>query len=160
MEGAEIIGIGLVESALGMARVLAQKPAAVLLVGSCGAYPGTGLAIGDVVLGTRFLLAAASGELGPIAKEARPPRLSREGRAVTVASTLSITTDDDAARSLVRQTNAHVENLEAFAAARACEREGIAFAALLGVTNVVGRSGRSEWRANAADVAARVIAAI
>lgn len=157
---AEIVGVGLVESALHIGAVLSKRPPAVLLIGSCGAYPSAGLAIGDVVLGRAFVLASSSGELGPVPNAARPPPLSWPPleREVIVASTLSITTDDDAARALQASSGAHVENLEAFAVARACELARVPFAALLGVTNLVGGRGRAEWRANAARVAASVIA--
>jgi len=154
---AEIIGVGLVESSIGIARVLMGKPPGVLLIGSCGAYAGCGLSIGDIVLGTRFLLAASRGELGPIPNEARPKSLPRRGRSAVVCSTLSITTDDEEAARLEKQSGAHVENLEAFAVARACELAGVPFTAVLGVTNTVGKNGRAEWRANAERVAELVI---
>lgn len=154
-----MIGIGLIEAALGIARVLREtSPKAVLLVGSCGAYSKH--AIGDVVCAHEAVLGASQGALGPIPQRARPPKLARKETIALACSTLSITTDDEAARALAATTRAEIENLEVFAVARACEIANVPFAALLGVTNAVGASGRTQWRENAERVAKRVIAAI
>ncbi len=60
----ETVGVGLVEAALGAARVIAEKkPSRVVLLGTVGAYPGSGLSIGDVVIAERVVLAAPSGAL-------------------------------------------------------------------------------------------------
>jgi len=39
-----------------------------------------------------------------------------------------------------------VENLEAFAVARACARRGVPFAALVGISNVVGADAHATWK--------------
>jgi len=149
-----------VEAALGIARVLEKKPPAIVLVGGCGAYPGSTLQIGEIVLGEEMVL-APEGELPEIvATRSRPELFEVSARRVIVASTLGITTDDGRASILRRETNADVENLEAFAVARACELARIPVAILLGVTNGVGKNGRAEWRANAKRVAALVNAAL
>ena len=60
----ELVGIGLVEAALGAARAIdVHRPSEVVLLGTAGAYPGSGLEIGDVVVGGEILLGAASGDL-------------------------------------------------------------------------------------------------
>ena len=151
------IGIGLIEAALGISAVLERKPSAIVLVGSCGAYPGSGIEIGTIVVAREVVL-AHEGELPKVVPtRSRPPAHAMEGRRVVAASTMGITTDDARAKAIADDTGAHVENLEAFAVARACERANVPVAIVLGVTNVVGSSGRAEWRANAQAIAKRVI---
>ena len=156
LEG-EVVGVGLVESAIGTTRVLSSRRAGdvahVVLVGTVGAYPNSGLSIGDVVACESIALAAASGAL----VEGAMPTSIETDRALTecfaakrarVATTLTITTDDDVACELERTTRAHVEHLEAFAVARACAVANVPFTAIFGVANIVGSRGREAWRAN------------
>jgi nucleoside phosphorylase len=74
-------------------------------------------------------------------------------RAVTIATTLSITTDDVLAAHLA--TRGEVEHLEAFGVARACHAGGIPCAIVLGIANIVGARGREEWQANHVEASAR-----
>jgi futalosine hydrolase len=165
----EIVGVGLVEAALGAAHVLGTLcrpscPPCVLLLGSCGAYPGSGLAIGDIVSARACVLACAATAEGRAGlPEPIPRRVEVLGlpdhRTAVVATTVGITTDDALAAALAREAGADVENLEAFSVARACARASVPFAALLGVTNLVGAGGREQWRANRTEVAERVCGA-
>lgn len=165
----EIVGIGLVEAALGAARAINAHrtvwgPTEVVLLGTAGAYPGSGLEIGDVVVGREVVLAAASGAL----VEAMPRKIATDAslsacfaaRRVVVATTLAITIDDAAARLLAESTGAEVEHLEAFAVARACAAAGVAFTTVLGIANAVGATGRAQWRENHERAAAAACAAI
>ena len=147
----EITGVGLVEAALGMAAAIeAHRPTEVVLLGTAGAYHGSGLGIGDVVVATEVILASVFGAL----VDAMPCQLATDAaltaryraRHVKVATTLGITTQDEHARALVIATGAQVEHLEAFAVARACARGAIAFTAVLGIANMVGSQGRAQWR--------------
>ena len=160
------VGVGLVEAALGAARVLRErKPDRVVLVGTVGAYPGSGLAIGEVVRAETVLLAAPSGAL----IEAIPQRIDVDrsdpndlasGTGVVVATTLVVTTDDAVAVALAAATGVQVEHLEAFVVARACAEAGVRFAALFGVANTVGARGRDEWRENHERAAAAACGAL
>jgi futalosine hydrolase len=158
----EIIGVGLVESALGAARVVAErKPIHVVLIGTVGAYPSSGLSIGDVVVAKRVVLAAPSGEMVgamPASVDADPSIFPM--KRVVVATTLAITTDDAVAAAIEGTTAAHVEHLEAFAVARACAHAGVRFSAVFGVANVVGSKGREQWRENHERAAAAACAAL
>jgi futalosine hydrolase len=171
------VGIGLVGAACGATRALeAERPRAVVMTGTCGAYAGSGLSIGDVVVGRCVWLVEPAVVLGqaafpdpvPVRVEAHAPMAAAfaaaGARAVEVATTLAVTTDDGLAARLA--TCGAVEHLEAFAVASACEAAGVPFAAVLGVANSVGSSGRAEWRAHhavagraACDVVARWILA-
>ncbi len=143
------VGVGLVEASLGAAAIIAERaPRHVVLIGTVGAYPSAGLEIGDVVTAERVLVASSSGAIVdamPASVIAAPIATARR---VVVATTLSITTDDDVAILLEKSTGAHVEHLEAFAVARACEHAGVKFSAVFGVANVVGSHGRDQWREN------------
>jgi len=153
------VGIGMVGAARGAAATLeAGRPRAVVLVGTCGAYPASGLSIGDIVVARCTLLAEPAVFEGLAAfPSAMPARLETDAvmtaalaatgaRPVEVGTTLAVTTDDDLAARLAR--HAGVEHLEAFAVATACAAKGVPFSAVLGVSNSVGSRGRAEWRAH------------
>ncbi len=158
---ARVAGIGLVAAAVGAtAHLDALKPRAVVLVGTCGAYRGAGLAIGDVVVARKLLLvdpAAMAGtaqfpEPMTIAAQADGPLgeafAALGARACAVATTLAITVDDEAATRIAEGSGAEVEHLETHGVAMACAAGGIPFAAVLAVANFVGSRGRVEWREN------------
>jgi nucleoside phosphorylase len=169
------VGIGLPAASAGTARAIAElHPRAVVIIGTCGAYKGEPLTIGDVVVSRRVCLAdglALRGEAEfpvPLATSAAADlalvdAATRAGaRPVDVATTLGITVDDEAAARIARGTRCAVEHLEAFGAATACAAEGVPFAALLGIANFVGAGARAEWRANhlrASEAAAAVLEA-
>jgi nucleoside phosphorylase len=172
------VGIGAVEAAAGAARVLATiRPARLLLVGTAGLYPGArsgaDWAIGKAVVVRRMALAS----LGVARDSAYLPRLMparaqsdpRLRREITVAAALSsadvacplgISSTLAAARLLGEATGAQLENLEAFAVARAAAAAGIPFAAVLGIANQVGPRAHLEWRAHGAAAAAAACAAV
>ncbi|MBX3206129.1 MAG: hypothetical protein KF764_13750 [Labilithrix sp.] len=169
------IGIGLVDAASGLTRrIVARAPSLVVFVGTCGASPSSGLAIGDVVAGARVSLiepAVVEGRAAmPFASEAVEldeamveALVAAGARVATIASTLAVTTDDALAAALA--PHGQVEHLEAYGVARACQlergRDGAAdearvrAAIVLGVANVVGARGREEWRANHVAASAR-----
>jgi futalosine hydrolase len=151
------VGVGLVEAAFGTAsRLGVCRAGAVILVGTCGAYPESGLSIGDVVVARSTLLVAPAVVEGRAAlPDVMPSRVNASeaitadlaslgAQIVDVATTLAVTTDDILAAELAKC--GAVEHLEAFAVASACMKENVPFAAVLGVANRVGSRGRSEWR--------------
>lgn len=154
------VGIGLVSAATGTAaRLERARPRGVVLVGTCGAYPESGLGLGDVVIARSILLL----EPAVIDEEAGfPDPMSTKveahlamsaaiaasgGKVVDVGTTLAITTSDALATRLGQMSEVAVEHLEAFAVATACAMHGVPFAAVLGVANAVGSMGREQWRA-------------
>ena len=153
------VGVGLVASATGTASVLARmQPRAVILVGTCGAYPGAGLVIGDLVLARSVQLVepavideeAAFPEPMCTALDSHAPLTAaigaQGGRLVDVATTLAVTTSDALAPRLGQLAGGAVEHLEAFAVASACAVHRAPFAAVLAVANAVGSAGREQWR--------------
>jgi len=148
------VGIGPVAAAAATAALLAEhRPSAVVLVGTCGAYPG-GPAIGTVIAAARVGLAFGVAAMGlgyvprppaPIACD--PQLLTRIGIPhVPVLTCGAVTTDPVLASRLA--DGWACEHLEAFGVATACLNAGVPFVAVLGVANDVGPSAHAEWLAN------------
>lgn len=172
---ARAVGIGLPSASAGTALSIEElAPRAVVLVGTCGVYPGADLAIGDVVAARRVMLiepAVLTGEaqypepmsvLQESDTQLRVHLVARGAREADVATTLAITVSDAAAERIASSTSMHVEHLEAHGVATACAARGVRFAAALGVANFVGKTARAEWlahhRAAAAAAANTVLA--
>ncbi len=159
------VGVGLVEAAIGMTRLLAARPArpeAVLFVGTCGAFASSGLEVGDVVAVARStVLDVALARGGSALPAPMPARVDMDAslvaraglRAVHALTTLGVTIDDALATELGAQ--GEVEHLEVFAVARACAAFDVPFVAILGVANPVGSAGRAAWLARHVDASAR-----
>lgn len=162
------VGVGAVDAALGAAAAIAAaRPSRVIFVGTAGAFPRgrATTAIGTVAIAGELWLASTAALRGdgylpdPVVKrvptsaalaaalaEAAPPKkpVPRLGVACPIAITRSATLG----RQLAHATGAALENLEAFAVARAAAAAGIEAAAVLGIANRVGPRGHQEWRAH------------
>lgn len=139
------LGVGLVDSALGAASCLgAGQP--LVLVGTVGAYPQSGLAIGTLVTAGSLALAADPAELPDMLTEPLPAIPLDGFPSVRVATTLGVTARSDLAEQLGRRHD--VEHMEGYAVARAAARIDAPFRAVFAVANEVGPSGRAEWLAN------------
>jgi futalosine hydrolase len=155
------VGVGIPNAAAGTtARLLQLRPRAAILVGTCGAYPSAGLSIGDAFVVRRAHLVDGSEVEGrgampdPMARSVECNAMISLGLGagktpnVDAANTLVVTTDDVLAAQIGPATGCALENLEVFAFANACALQSIPFAAVLGVSNRVGSTGREEWRAH------------
>jgi nucleoside phosphorylase len=168
------VGVGLVEAGIATARLLGQHhPSAVLLVGTAGVYPGQptalGLRVAAIAQRMRLLpqiLPAKQAYLPAIVPtEAKStPALVRVLRKTArlpiadVACPLGITATAAAASSAADLSGCALENLEAFAVARAAAVAKVPFAAILGIANHVGPRGHREWAQHAkaaAEIACR-----
>jgi purine-nucleoside phosphorylase len=162
----EAIGVGTVDAAVGAAHALARtRPRRVIFVGTAGVYPGAtarALPIGAAAVAGELRLVSTATLRGdayhpaPLvaAAETTPALRARLAAAavdavasVTVACPLAITHTAALARRIAA-TGAALENLEAFAVARAAAAAHRPFASVLGVSNVVGPRAHAEWRAN------------
>jgi nucleoside phosphorylase len=173
------VGVGLTAAGAGTARALIEHaPRAVVLIGSFGRYPHSSLSsspehayavervrVADaaVALGKAAIPAPMPGEL--MLDRALSATLERHGalRLNALATTLSITTDDDLARTLGERSGCDGENLEALAVVHACAIARVPCAVLVACTNDVGSGGRAAWLANHAEAArstARVLEAL
>ena len=159
------VGIGAVDAAAGTARaILEHRPRRVVFVGTAGVYPsGPGrdaLPIGGAAVAGEIVCVSTAALRGDgylpepqIVRVASTPRLSAllsssAGPWPTVACPLAITRSAGLARRIATATGASLENLEAFAVARAAATAGVAFTAVLGVANRVGPVAHDEWRAH------------
>jgi purine-nucleoside phosphorylase len=159
------IGVGTVDAAVGAANAIARaRPRRVIFVGTAGVYPGAAaraIAIGAAAIADELRLVSTATLRGEayhpaplVAAATSTPALRRalaataDGpAAVNVACPLAITETAALARRIAA-TGAALENLEAFAVARASAAARLPFAAVLGVSNVVGPRAHAEWRAN------------
>jgi futalosine hydrolase len=179
----QALGLGKANTAAGLALALTERaPRAVLQVGVGGAYLGSFLSVGMAVvaseelhldLGVRtaqgwqdlsamgFTLTPASGDR-PARANAVPthPGLTRAvGRvasvsAVRFATLETVTGDVDVGAAMQREHDVSIESMEGAAAAQVCDRLGVPFAEVRGVSNLVGERDRSRWNLRAAAVAA------
>ena len=167
----------MVDAAVGTSRALAQVgPAEVLFVGTAGSYAGEP-AVGRVVVARRLNLVSAAEARGqgylppPLVRRAATDAGMRRALlravaaqtgtragAVDVATPVAITTSAALARTQARSSGAAVENLEAFAVARAAAAAEIPFGAVLGISNRVGPQAHAQWRRHQ-DAAMRAVAA-
>jgi purine-nucleoside phosphorylase len=168
--------VGVVETAIGATHLLAAlRPRAVILVGTAGLYPGAAarLAIGDAAVAQEIVLLA---ETLPGRHAYLPeivPRQERAARSLTsairkaaglpaanVASPLAITCSPEATTFAAQYSGCALENLEAFALARAAASLKIPLAVVLGIANHVGPAAHREWKKNAGSAAAAACRAV
>jgi futalosine hydrolase len=175
------VGVGAVDAAVGAAAAIAGARAGrVIFLGTAGAYPRgrATAAIGTVAIAGELCLASTAALRGdgylpePLATRAPTSaalgqQLAACGRSrrplaiLGVACPIAVTRSATLGRHLAHATGAALENLEAFAVARAAAAGGIeAVAAVLGIANRVGPRGHQEWRAHhvaASRAACRVV---
>ena len=163
------VGVGAVDAALGAAAAIAAaRPARVIFVGTAGAFPRgrATTAIGTVAIARELSLASTAALRGdgylpePIATRAPTSATLSAALAACapakspvpllgVACPIAVTRSATLGRHLAHATGAALENLEAFAVARAAAAAGIdAMTAVLGIANRVGPRGHQEWRAH------------
>lgn len=164
------VGVGLVETAVGTTRALLETGArTVFFIGTAGRYPGTSplLRVGEAVIARRIKLLSTAAARGEGYLPRPLPRFGDTDRAVRhalaratslpvadVACPMAVTTAPATARRAAKATGCALENLEAFAAARAAFAQGAKFACVLGVSNAVGPKAHAEWRAHGSRAAA------
>jgi nucleoside phosphorylase len=156
------VGIGMGVAGPSTARgIVAVRPRAVLLVGSCGVYPGLPqYRPHDVLVSSRVQLVSHAVNAGrsefpaPMQTSVDCNSLLAAGLAASggrvfvapIANTLARTIDDVVAASVHAATGCDSENLEAFGAAMACKAAEVPFVAVLGVSNIVGSTGAHDWK--------------
>lgn len=172
---AKSVGLGLPGVAGGTTQRLEKfRPRALVLLGTCAAYPGRGLAPGQVVVVERTVLADAAVLKGwstfpdPMTGQVHTHPgmlggLTTTGvRRVSVASPCAVTNDVGLAAEFASRLQCDVEYSEAFGVALACAPYQVPFAAVLGVSYEVGPNARETWRVThraAAHAAASLIGA-
>ena len=159
------VGVGLVEAGIATARLLdAHQPSTVVLVGTAGVYPGqaANLVLASAAIAGRirllpqilpgkhaFLPAIVPTEAKASPALVRTLRKNTGLPSADVACPLGITATTKAATTAAELSGCALENLEAFAVARAAAVAKVPFAAILGIANHVGPKGHGEWKNHA-----------
>ncbi len=158
------VGVGSVEAGIGTTRAIADtRPAAVVLVGTAGAYSGMKpiLRVGSVALVDVVRLASSA-----VCRDQAyyPPPLRDR---VDLGGALSMAIGDASGESIISQAVCplgitkgpevaqlfsqdlgRIENLEAFGVVRAAELHGLPSAVVVGISNRVGPRAHREWLAH------------
>jgi futalosine hydrolase len=167
------MGVGPVNAAHAVTLALTRsRPPAIVVCGIGGAYPGSGLSIGDVVCAE----SECYGDLGASSPGgfldmqaigfpliAGPPPIynllpmqlwpaSRRVRFVTMSTCTGI---KDAAESIAARTGGAVENMEGAAVAHVAAMYGVPVGELRGISNLVTDRDTKAWRIKDAVIAAQ-----
>lgn len=166
-------GVGPVNAAHAVTLFLARTGArSIVVCGVGGAYPSSGLGIGDVVCASSECygdLGAASPSgfldmkaLGfpvvegptPLFNEL-PMQVFPTERRVPFVTVTTCTGTDNAAREIERRTAGAVESMEGAAIAHVAHLHGVPVGEVRGISNVVTNRDTSTWRLKEAAVAAQ-----
>jgi futalosine hydrolase len=166
-------GVGPVNAAHGVTLAITrQRPDAILVCGVGGAYPGSGLTVGDVVcaelecygdLGAQspsgFLDMRALGFpviAGPPAiYNDLPMQIFPTGRRVKFITVSTCTGTEADASAIEARTGGAVENMEGAAVAHVASLHGIPVGEVRGISNLVTNRDTSAWRLKDAALAAQ-----
>lgn len=160
-----VLGVGKTAAAMRTTRLLlAGRPAWLLLIGVCGAYEGSGLAVGslcvvgeDVLADEGVALAGGAflglgelglGAVGPFVADAARTRAIAAALAAPVvrgATVSSCSGEDGLARALARRSGAQVETMEGAAVLQVCQELGVPAVQLRCVSNRTGERARAGW---------------
>ena len=169
-EGIPVVigGVGMAATAAAVTRILAGgRPRRLILAGIAGAYPSSGLEVGDCVLvGTervadqgafrdgRFKPLYAEGYSCPYAEEAARKFAAAENGAAGALPVVQGCTVNAAANGFADFADGAVESMEGAVFFAVCAAAGIPFLEVRAVSNLTTAS-RGEWRM---DLAARALA--
>jgi futalosine hydrolase len=166
-------GVGSVNAAHSVTLAIArQRPDAIVVCGVGGAYPDSGLDVGDVVCAEVECygdLGAASPSgfidmktLGFPVIAASPPlyndlplQLFPTDRRAKFVTVNTCTGTDAAARALAARTAGAVENMEGAAVAHVAHLHGVPVGEVRGISNLVTNRDTSAWRLKDAALAAQ-----
>jgi futalosine hydrolase len=168
-----VTGVGPVNAAFGLTRFLSENVVrGVVVCGVGGAYPGSGVAIGEVVCAE----SETYGDLGadspdgfldmqalhfPVISGERPlfNRLPLDlfpaVRRVPFVTCTTCTGTAAQAETLVRRTGGAVESMEGAAIVHVARLMGVPVGEVRGISNTVGNRDRGAWRLQDAAAAAR-----
>jgi futalosine hydrolase len=172
---AEVVatGVGPVNAAHAVTlAILRQRPQAIIVCGVGGAYPGSGLAVGEVACAD----VECYGDLGadgpsgfidmralgfplipgdpPLYNELPLQVFPHEHR-VKFVTVSTCTGTDAAARALAARTGGAVENMEGAAVAHVAHLHGIPVGEVRGISNLVTTRDPGAWRLKEAALAAQ-----
>ena len=166
-------GVGPVNAAHGATLAIArQRPDAIIVCGVGGAYPASGLAVGDVVCAD----VECYGDLGASSPSgfldmkalgfpliAGPPSVYNDlamqvfpaPHRVKFVTVSTCTGTDEGAHAIAARTGGAVENMEGAAIAHVAALHGIPVGEVRGISNIVTNRDTSAWRLKDAAIAAQ-----
>jgi futalosine hydrolase len=166
-------GVGLVNAAHGVTLAITrQRPDAIVVCGVGGAYPGSGLIVGDVAcadlecygdlgaqspagfLDMRALGFPVIGGPPPIYNDL-PMQIFPTQRRVKFITVSTCTGTDAASQAIEARTGGAVENMEGAAVAHVGSLHGIPVGEVRGISNMVTNRDTSAWRLQDAALAAQ-----
>lgn len=167
------MGVGPVNAAhAATMAILEEKPDVIVVCGVAGAYPSSGLQIGDVVSATVEIY----GDLGaqspagfldmkalgfPVVSTPTvlfnelPMQLLPTARCVRFVTVSTCTGTETTAREIEARTHGAVENMEGAAVAHVARLHGVPVGEVRGISNLVTNRDRSSWRLREASAAAQ-----
>jgi len=164
-----VIGVGLASASLALGGLLRlETPEAIILVGSAGALPGSGLEKGDLVVAGSEILAELGLLVGPGIGDQKLlalPNLAQEiafdqalgddlftaaGQAGLVVydkvlTVVGVSATRDQAEARSRRFKAVAENMEGYAVALAGRNFGVRAAEVRGISNRAGDRNKTNW---------------
>ena len=167
------MGVGPVNAAHAVTLAITRsRPKAILVCGIAGAYPGSGLHVGDVACASTecygdlgatspggFLDMQALGfpivEGPPALFNVLPMHIFPVDRRVGFVTMSSCTGTDAAARAIEARTGGAVENMEGAAVAHVAHLHGIDVGEVRGISNMVTDRDTKAWRITEAALAAQ-----
>jgi len=170
-------GVGPVNAAHAVTLAIVQeKPKAIIACGVGGAYPASGLTIGDVVCAEREIYGdlgaqspegfldmktlgfpVVSGSSAPLFNDL-PMQLFPASQRVNFVTVSTCTGTSAVAQTLQTRTAGAVENMEGAAIAHVAHLHGVPVGELRGISNVVTNRDRRSWKLKqAAEAAQRVL---
>lgn len=149
-----VTGVGQVNMAHALTLAIEQaRPDAIIVVGIGGAYPGSGLGIGDVACAELEIFGDLGVEtpdgfleLKEFVQNTYPLQIfpaSRKAKFVTVST---CTGTDELTRRIQARTDGEVENMEGAAAVQVAARYGIPIGEIRGISNMTGHRDRTTWK--------------
>ena len=166
-------GVGCVNAAHAVSLFLSrQSPGVVVVCGVGGAYPGSGLEVGDVACAESEYYADLGAEspegfldmkaLGYALVPGDPPRFNRlpldrfpTARRLPFVTRATCTGTDATAREIAARTGGAVESMEGAAVVHVALLHGVPVAEVRGISNAVGDRDRKRWRVKEAAGAAQ-----
>jgi futalosine hydrolase len=169
------MGVGAVNAAHAVTlAVTRDRPGAIIVCGVGGAYPGSGLRVGDVACAASEVY----GDLGvmspggfldmqalglPVIDETPPlyntlpMQIFPSEHRATFVTVNACTGTNDAALALQARTGGAVENMEGAAVAHVARLHGVPAGEIRGISNMAGDRDRSAWRLPEAAAAAQEV---
>jgi futalosine hydrolase len=163
------VGVGVTSTALALGTFAATVGAdRIIMVGSGGAFPESGLSVGDLAVASSEILSELGVCTGPGIGDAQRlglPRLSQEirldrkitdslldaaarhanTRVGSFLSVIGVSADVSQAEARGRRFNTLVENMEGYAVALAGERFNMMVGEVRAISNMAGIRDKSDW---------------